>query len=205
MRKYILAAVSFAFMSSIAHGGSFIVMDKAPSQNSSIQAREASTIFDLYGPAANECVGESCPSQKELERLARKGTTVMKVSGGDIQMLDNVFAPIPKPAEQASKPKEVSTADEPKIVSLQDDMELREIPAISEEIAFESPDGMPDEFKTGPLSNGDIQADVAGVDTEFLPDLEPQFETELLSSIDDPAIALENVSSTSMEALSNAL
>lgn len=198
MRKFIIASISLASMTGIAYGGSFIVLDQAPSQDSAIVAPDTNTIFELYGPSANDCQKVSCPSQDELERLAKKGTTVMKVSGGDIMVLDNVFAPVPKAnGEKAVEDEIIVISADEAIMGTENDLTV--------ETAAMSQDGLPDTFKTGPLPNGEIQADVAGVDTEYLPDLEPEFEPEFTASIDDPAIVLENVSASSMEALSGAM
>lgn len=201
MRKLILATVSLTCVFGMAHAGSFLTLGQSSSHNSAVKAEKSTTIFELYGPSASDCSKVSCPSQKDLEKLARKGTTVMKVAGGDVAMFDNVFGAMPKPQIEKIDKK----ADKPDAMSEKISVQESAPDAIEPELVLQAPESAIDGFKTGPLSDGSIQPDIAGVDTEFLPDLEPEFEPEFASSIDDAAGALGGLSASSMEALNNAM
>ena len=215
MRKFVLASMTLALTVSMSHADSFVWLDQTTSKQSMIDLQAKTSTFDLYGPSISDCSRFSCPSPKELDIMARRGTNVMKVSGGDIQMFDKIFAPMKKKTTQPEMVKAEETG-----AKFGDDMVLKtasieptsSVEPISlefgaEPIALnEMPNEMPvDGYKTGPMPNGEKQADIAGVDTEFLPDITPDFEPEFAASIDEPSIVLENLSGDSMSALSNAM
>lgn len=174
MRRLLLVPCVLALFTNSVLGNSFVTMDTATQSKSTLVLEAKTSSFDLYGPAGPNCVGPDCPTMKDLERIARRGVNVLKISGGDVSELGNIF-PIP-PKEDADKTAEM----------------------------------MPDNFKTGPLPDGATQDMVAGVETEFMPDIVPEFEPELTSNMrsnegaDDLEIWM-NASDESLNALIGAL
>lgn len=101
MRRFLLVSCVFTFCTGTVYSSSFVTLDVATQSASTIKIETQSNGFDLYGPSGPNCDGPDCPTMAELERLARKGVSVLKISGGDVSELNNVF-PIPPQKELAN-------------------------------------------------------------------------------------------------------
>ena len=192
MRKTVGVSLLLIFMAGIAHSSSFITLNKGSLNNSMVAPKPAAKNIATYGPSINDCARISCPSAEKMDRLARKGTNVMKISGGEVEFAPKVFAPMPKP-------KDIKESDMLAALSQHKEIGAQNNSAISAVTGQ-----LPDAFKTGPLPNGTIQDNIAGVDTEYLPDIARGFEQELSSNNDDPIVLLENVSFENMQNLTKA-
>lgn len=174
MRRLLLVPCALVMCTSSVFSSSFVTPNITTQSQSTLVLEAKTSSFDLYGPTGPNCKGADCPTMADLEKIAKRGVNVLKISGGDVSQLDNVFPIAPK--------KDMASNTEMK----------------------------PDNYKTGPLPDGEKQQASMGVETELMPDMTPEFEPEFaielrtIDSEEDVELRV-NASDESIATLINAL